>query len=84
VINTVRAAQRVTGVQRVHAVMGGFHLGFPGVPASKTEQTIGAMRELDPRIVAPMHCTGFAASARFAAEMPDQYFLNVAGTTITF
>jgi 7,8-dihydropterin-6-yl-methyl-4-(beta-D-ribofuranosyl)aminobenzene 5'-phosphate synthase len=84
VINTIRAAQRVTGVQKVHAVMGGFHLGFPGIPASKTEATIDAMRELDPRVVAPMHCTGLAAAARFAAELPDQYFLNVAGTTIAF
>jgi 7,8-dihydropterin-6-yl-methyl-4-(beta-D-ribofuranosyl)aminobenzene 5'-phosphate synthase len=84
VINTVRAAQQATGVTQVHAVMGGFHLGFPGIPASKTEQTIEAMRELDPRVIAPMHCTGFAAMARFAAELPDQFFLNVAGTSITF
>lgn len=84
VINTISAAQQATGVSQVHAVMGGFHLGFPGIPASKTEQTIEAIRELDPRVVAPMHCTGFTAMARFAAEMPDQFFLNVAGTSITF
>src|SRR5262249_40144411 len=63
VINTVRAAQRVTGVEKVPAVMGGFHRGFRGMPASKTEATIDAMRELVPRVVAPMHCTGFAAAA---------------------
>ena len=33
VINTIRQAQRLTGVDRIHAVMGGFHTGFPGVPA---------------------------------------------------
>ena len=73
-----------SSVSRVHAVMGGFHLGFPGIPASKTDATIAAIQELDPRVVAPMHCTGFAAMARFAQEMPDQFFLNVAGTAITF
>jgi 7,8-dihydropterin-6-yl-methyl-4-(beta-D-ribofuranosyl)aminobenzene 5'-phosphate synthase len=84
VINTIRSAQQVTGVSEVHAVMGGFHLGFPGIPASKTAATIAAIQELDPRVVAPMHCTGFAAMARFAQELPDQFFLNVAGTAITF
>lgn len=84
VINTVEAARQVTGVPKVHAVMGGFHLGFPGIPESKTDSTIAAMRELEARVVAPMHCTGFRATMRFAAEMPDQFLLNVAGTTVTF
>jgi len=84
VVNTIYSAQEVTGVSQVHAVMGGFHLGFPGIPAAKTEATIAAIKELDPRLVAPMHCTGFQAMGRFAAEMPEQFFLNVAGTSITF
>jgi metal-dependent hydrolase (beta-lactamase superfamily II) len=31
-----------------------------------------------------MHCTGFRATMRFATEMPDEFLLNVAGTTVTF
>jgi 7,8-dihydropterin-6-yl-methyl-4-(beta-D-ribofuranosyl)aminobenzene 5'-phosphate synthase len=84
VINSVAAARRVTGVQTVHAVMGGFHLGFPGIPESKSEKTIAAMKEIDPRYVAPMHCSGFRAAARFMREMPDQFLLNVSGTTVKF
>lgn len=84
VINTIEAVRRVTGVSRVHAVMGGFHLGFPGIPEEKTEKTIAAMRDLEPRVVAPMHCTGFRATMRFAAEMPDQFLLNVGGTAVSF
>jgi 7,8-dihydropterin-6-yl-methyl-4-(beta-D-ribofuranosyl)aminobenzene 5'-phosphate synthase len=84
VVNTIHSAMEVTGVSKVHAVMGGFHLGFPGIPPSKTDATIAAIQEFDPRVVAPMHCTGFAAMARFAQEMPDEFFLNVAGTAITF
>lgn len=84
VINTVAAAKQITGVDKVHAVMGGFHLGFPGTPESKTDATIAAMRDLDPVLVAPMHCTGFKATSRFASEMPDQFLLNVSGTTVVF
>jgi 7,8-dihydropterin-6-yl-methyl-4-(beta-D-ribofuranosyl)aminobenzene 5'-phosphate synthase len=84
VINTVAAAKRITGVDKVHAVMGGFHLGFPGTPESKTDQTIAAMRDIDPVLVAPMHCTGFKAASRFSTEMPDRFLLNVSGTTVVF
>lgn len=84
VINTVECARRVTGEERVHAVMGGFHLGFPGIPASKTTATIAALRELTPRVVAPMHCTGMRAAMEIAREMPDEFLLNVVGTTVSF
>jgi 7,8-dihydropterin-6-yl-methyl-4-(beta-D-ribofuranosyl)aminobenzene 5'-phosphate synthase len=84
VVNTVQAARRVTGVAKVHAVMGGFHLGFPGIPEEKTDKTIAAMREFDATVVAPMHCTGFRATMRFATEMPEEFLLNVAGTTVSF
>lgn len=84
VINSVQAACELTGVDRVHAVMGGFHLGFPGIPKEKVDQTIDAMKRIGPRYVAPMHCTGMAATARFMVEMPDRFLLNLSGTTVTF
>jgi len=84
VINTVHAARQVTGTEKVHAVMGGFHLGFPGIPDEKTDKTIAAMKELELAVVAPMHCTGFRATMRFAAEMPREFLLNVVGTSVTF
>lgn len=84
VINTIRCAQRITGESRVHAVMGGFHLGFPGIPDSKTDDTIAALRELDARTIAPMHCTGMRATMEIARALPDRFLLNVAGTSVTF
>jgi 7,8-dihydropterin-6-yl-methyl-4-(beta-D-ribofuranosyl)aminobenzene 5'-phosphate synthase len=84
VINTIEAARAVTGVERVHAVMGGFHLGFPGIPEAKVDSTIEAMREIGPRVVAPMHCTGMRATARFMERMPDEFLLNLSGTTVSF
>jgi 7,8-dihydropterin-6-yl-methyl-4-(beta-D-ribofuranosyl)aminobenzene 5'-phosphate synthase len=84
VINTIQACKRVTREDRVHAVMGGFHLGFPGVPASKTASTIAALRDLDVRVIAPMHCTGMRATMQIADAMPEQFLLNCTGTTVVF
>lgn len=84
VINTVTYAREITGVETVVAVMGGFHLGFPGVPASNVAPTVDALSSMQLRFVAPMHCSGFAAQAAIAEALPDAFVQNVVGTTIAF
>jgi 7,8-dihydropterin-6-yl-methyl-4-(beta-D-ribofuranosyl)aminobenzene 5'-phosphate synthase len=83
IINTVRHLQRVAGGERVHAVLGGFHL-----TGSLFEPIIGPtireMKRLGPDFVVPMHCTGWKAINQFAAEMPGQFILNTEGTTYVF
>jgi 7,8-dihydropterin-6-yl-methyl-4-(beta-D-ribofuranosyl)aminobenzene 5'-phosphate synthase len=83
VINTARYARELGGTDRVHAVLGGFHLTGPAFEAV-VGPTIAAMRELDPRFVVPMHCTGWERIARFTQEMPDEFVLNTVGTTYAF
>jgi 7,8-dihydropterin-6-yl-methyl-4-(beta-D-ribofuranosyl)aminobenzene 5'-phosphate synthase len=84
VVNSIRAARAITGETRVHAVMGGFHLGFPGIPQAKTDATIDALREFELRVIAPMHCSGMRATMQIADAMPDQFLLNCSGTTVQF
>ena len=83
IINTIRQAQAVTGIKKVHAVLGGFHLGFPGSPEEKTVKTIEELKCLKPAIVSPMHCSGFKTMAAVAREMPEAFLLNTAGAQIT-
>lgn len=83
VINSIRKAQRITGVDQVYAVMGGFHTGFPGVPPESGDATVEALREIAPQIVAPMHCTGIVTIAKVIAAFPDQFLHNVVGTKLT-
>lgn len=82
IVNTVRQAQRVSGMEKVHAVMGGFHLinAKPEI-IQKTVDDIKAMR---PECVAPTHCTGFEAIEAFRQEMPEEFNLNTAGSRYTF
>lgn len=82
IINTIRHAQKITGVEHVHAVLGGFHL--TGAEPALIEQTVADMKKIHPDYIAPMHCTGFEAITAFAREMPEQFILNTAGTRYVF
>lgn len=83
IINTVEYAKKITGTDRVHAVMGGFHLtGQVFDPI--IQPTIDEMKIIDPDYIVPMHCTGWKAINQFAKEMPDQFLLNTVGTTYLF
>ncbi|NPV06254.1 MAG: MBL fold metallo-hydrolase [Syntrophaceae bacterium] len=83
IVNTVRHAMAVTGVARVHAVMGGFHLSGPAFEAV-VAPTAEAMKAIGPDYVIPCHCTGRKAIQRLEQEMPGQFILNMSGTTLTF
>ena len=47
VINTVKQAQEVSGVDKVHAVIGGFHI-VPPLGDDYIRQTIETFKEIDP------------------------------------
>lgn len=83
IINTVRYARELTGINKVFAVMGGFHLSGSKM-ADIIEPTTDALREIDPRYVVPTHCTGRNAIMRIEKEMPDEFLLNMVGTKLNF
>jgi 7,8-dihydropterin-6-yl-methyl-4-(beta-D-ribofuranosyl)aminobenzene 5'-phosphate synthase len=83
IVNTVTYARQTTGINRVHVVMGGFHL--TGAPMDTViEPTAEALRAINPAHVIPTHCTGRQAVMHLEREMPDQFLLNMSGTKLTF
>jgi len=78
IVNTVKHAQKITGIDKIHAVIGGFHLS--GAKPEVIQKTIADIKAIRPDYIVPTHCTGFEAVAAFAREMPDQFILNTAGT----
>ena len=83
IINTVKYAQEVTGVDNVFAVMGGFHLtGADFEPI--IEPTTEALKALNPQYIVPTHCTGRKAIMHLEKEMPDRFLLNMSGTKMVF
>ena len=83
VINAVRQAQEASGVDKVHAVIGGFHI-VPPLGDDYIRDTIAAFREIDPDWLIPAHCTGdrFYDLAREA--LGDKVIHSAVGTRFIF
>ena len=80
VVNTVRYARRRSQEDRVHAVIGGFHLSGP-----QFEPTIpvvcDALAAFGPQVLVPAHCTGWRAVHTLAARFPDAFIQTSVGTS---
>jgi len=59
VINTLRYVQQISGIERVHAVIGGFHL--LNADDDRLRHTVDALRRIGPEQLIPCHCTGRGA-----------------------
>jgi 7,8-dihydropterin-6-yl-methyl-4-(beta-D-ribofuranosyl)aminobenzene 5'-phosphate synthase len=79
-VNIVRHAQRLTGVERLHALVGGLHLSGPAFEPIVVP-TVAAMREFAPSLLVPGHCTGWRAQHALAAALPDSWTQSSSGTS---
>jgi 7,8-dihydropterin-6-yl-methyl-4-(beta-D-ribofuranosyl)aminobenzene 5'-phosphate synthase len=84
VLNTIDRAASLAGNQRVYAVMGGFHLGFPTTPRENVEKTLDGLLEHGVDVIVPMHCSGLAAHAMYSERVPDRYVQPAVGTRVRF
>ena len=82
IVNATRTAMEVSGVKKVHAVMGGFHL----FPASEDylRKTIDELKVLDPDVIIPMHCSGPSLLTLLRSEMADRVVTSTTGTEFVF
>ena len=82
IVNTVRHAQAISGVDAVWAILGGFHLARAS--AEDVQRTVDAVEGVQPQMIAPTHCTGFDAIVRFSEQMPEAFVRGLVGTTYLF
>jgi 7,8-dihydropterin-6-yl-methyl-4-(beta-D-ribofuranosyl)aminobenzene 5'-phosphate synthase len=82
VVNIIRQAMRLTGEDRLLAVIGGFHLSGPAFEPI-IEPTVTALTGLAPDLIVPGHCTGWRAQHALAAALPDAWVQSSVGTTYT-
>jgi Metal-dependent hydrolases of the beta-lactamase superfamily II len=80
IISTIKFCQKLTGVDKVYGVIGGFHLGHAGVSKNKINSTIQAIKELNVKLLAPFHCSGMV-TRRTAAEVMPEAFVEVGAAT---
>lgn len=79
IVNIVRYARKLTGVDEVYAVIGGFHLNGP-LFEPIIAATCQALQQLAPKVIVPAHCTGWKAQVALAAAFPDAFIQNTIGT----
>lgn len=82
VVNSTRRAMAVAGTDRVHAILGGFHLS-PHTD-EYVRETVIMLKEIGPDLVVPMHCTGEAFHRIMAEEMPDNFVRSYNGSRYVF
>jgi 7,8-dihydropterin-6-yl-methyl-4-(beta-D-ribofuranosyl)aminobenzene 5'-phosphate synthase len=82
IVNSVRQAMEVSGIEKVHAIMGGFHLG--PAPADYLTQVVAEMSKLNPDVVIPMHCSGLNFTQEAQRQMPGKVLTSTTGTRVTF
>ena len=81
VINTIRHAQRLTGVEPIYAVIGGTHL--VSASSRRMDSTIAELMSCGVQRLGACHCTGLPACATLAQMFGEAFFFNNAGTRIT-
>jgi 7,8-dihydropterin-6-yl-methyl-4-(beta-D-ribofuranosyl)aminobenzene 5'-phosphate synthase len=82
VVNTVQRAMEISGIRKVHAVAGGFHLAPQ--KDDYVRETLAALKQINPDYVIPMHCTGEVFIETVRNEMPNQLIRSYTGSRYTF
>jgi 7,8-dihydropterin-6-yl-methyl-4-(beta-D-ribofuranosyl)aminobenzene 5'-phosphate synthase len=82
IVNSVRSAMAAASVDRVHAVIGGFHLGTS--PKEYLQHTLQELERINPDVIVPMHCTGEPFIAMLRERLPDKVVYSNVGSRYTF
>jgi 7,8-dihydropterin-6-yl-methyl-4-(beta-D-ribofuranosyl)aminobenzene 5'-phosphate synthase len=69
-------------VDRLHAVIGGFHLGL--APPEYLQHTLRELETLNPDVIVPMHCTGAPFIQMLRERMPGKVVFSNVGSRFTF
>jgi 7,8-dihydropterin-6-yl-methyl-4-(beta-D-ribofuranosyl)aminobenzene 5'-phosphate synthase len=82
VINTLRRAQDVTGIEKIHALCGGFHLA--PAPSDYLMHIMTELKGFDIDHLIPMHCSGSNFLEAAKQQMPEKLVLCTTGSRFTF
>jgi 7,8-dihydropterin-6-yl-methyl-4-(beta-D-ribofuranosyl)aminobenzene 5'-phosphate synthase len=85
IINTINYAKKITGINQIHAIVGGFHLPADGgIHERGIEPTLKELERADPQYIVPCHCTGWKATNRIIESFPEKFIQTGVGTTFKF
>jgi 7,8-dihydropterin-6-yl-methyl-4-(beta-D-ribofuranosyl)aminobenzene 5'-phosphate synthase len=82
VVNTLNHVTQITGRKRIHAILGGLHLGKAS--NKKLEKIIDHLHAFGLEKIGVGHCTGPKAFLALANEFNDRVFLNTVGNVMEY
>ena len=82
IINTLRRVQEITGIDKIYALVGGFHLA--PAPDDYLRAVMTELKKFDLEHVLPMHCSGQNFIDLAKQEMPEKLVLCGTGSSFTF
>lgn len=79
VINIIKRAQEVSGINKIHAVIGGLHISSmeEGIKVAES------LRKLGVKLVSPCHCTGAKAKIGIVKILEKEFVRNGVGRVIS-
>ena len=81
-VNTLNHVRLLSNDQRVRAVIGGLHLVNAG--RERLDQTVAALRSIEPDMMVPCHCTGELATDLLRSALGKRVTPGAAGMTYEF
>lgn len=76
IINTIKHGQKLTGIDKIYALIGGFHKEWE--KPQDIEASVKVIEDLNPEITCGMHCTGFEFN-KIMSRHPSHTF-GIVGT----
>jgi len=70
IINTVKHAQKVTGINNVYAIAGGLHLAK--ADDKRIQASVDELARINPKLIYPCHCTGSKAIHQLLSVLGDR------------
>ncbi|QMT60182.1 MBL fold metallo-hydrolase [Legionella sp. PC997] len=83
VVNTCRHAIKLTALNKIYLVMGGFHLAGPTFEP-RINPTVADLSSLNPDYVITGHCTGSQAQSAFTETFKDRHIPYSVATVFNF
>ncbi|MGB5750151.1 MAG: MBL fold metallo-hydrolase [Desulfobacterales bacterium] len=80
VVNTLNHVTQITGCKRIHAILGGLHLG--NASDEKLEKIMDHLHAFGLEKIGVGHCTGPKAFLALANEFKDRVYLNTVGNVM--
>jgi 7,8-dihydropterin-6-yl-methyl-4-(beta-D-ribofuranosyl)aminobenzene 5'-phosphate synthase len=79
IINILKHSMKITGINRIYGVIGGFHL--ISATDERINKTISLFQEMDIELVLGGHCTGFNALSKMSNELGEKFRCLHSGLT---